>query len=540
MSKKSLDYLYIEVLQNGQPIANYARSVDKHGWITLGAKKGTDLHLPNYALRETRKLAKIEKKGVQVYVEPGCEGFATTSGVVVHLSSTDKTSRIINLRNKDNASVGFEDLIVLYKVGPAPKKSKQRRTIVSSYRGSIPTTALGDRDAIKALVFATVGAAIIFAGVLFGFAKRQDDRPKHFSQLPQEFTLRFIHPLHLKNAPEALQQNLNRGDLIGSVTAYYDATSAALVDAPVANANLLLPTTSTMWSEIHKKQKDQIENLLAEAKTEFEASDKKSNTATVSIPVHVGESLLNQRHRMLSKYETLHKGFEANLAEKRALIHEFAQDEPYDFADYKNAGKAVTSTKAKNDLAKIRVFRQMTDEDAMYHEAETMAEAAAKLQRTKITSIKHTQGSELPTVVTIGKDVASYLPLHDLAALDEKLKELQAGELGHTVIKTHSEPLIGRLDPKLIERVITKNRFQLQLCFELALRRDRRTTGDMEWIWRVDTKGKISDLNLLTTTINDKQMVDCVRKKIAAWQFPRPRDGSVEIRYPFSFSPAKG
>ena len=101
------------------------------------------------------------------------------------------------------------------------------------------------------------------------------------------------------------------------------------------------------------------------------------------------------------------------------------------------------------------------------------------------------------------------------------------------------EPLVGELDPKLIEKIVNKNRFELQLCFELALRRNREVSGTMKWQWRLDSRGKISNLTLVSSSITDPVMKNCVRKKIAGWKFPRPRRGSVEITYPFYFKPAR-
>ncbi len=535
--------LYVEVLQNGQCIAEYSRPLSKHGSVILGAKKSAHLRVPLYSFRHSYKIARVEKKGVRIQVDPGTEGFANTGGAVMHFNPLDKTQRIINLHHNDHASISFDDLTILLKIAPAIASEKTRRLIGSGFRGSIIRSALGDRNLRNAFLLALLGAVICFSGIIYGFAVRHDDRPRQFSQLPAEFSLKFIHPDHLRHAPEALQANLNRADLIGSVTNYYDSLSATVIDVPAPASSLLLPTTSSVWQSVHQEKNDHIENLLAEAKTKLESlsSKTKANTAVVSIPVHLGESLLEQRQRLLGKHAVLHRALAANLKEKRQVIAAFNSDQPYDFADYKNTAPVATPNKtAQAELAKIKVFKFTTDEEAMYLEAETAAKRAAELQGRELAPIQLVAATELPTVVTIDKELASYLPLQDPALLDEKLKDLRASELGQRAAKTNAEPLIGQLDPKLIESVISKNRFQLQLCFELALRRNREARGDMEWIWRVDTKGKISDLNLVSSSINDKQMVDCVRKKIAAWQFPRPRQGSIEVRYPFSFSPAKG
>jgi len=62
----------------------------------------------------------------------------------------------------------------------------------------------------------------------------------------------------------------------------------------------------------------------------------------------------------------------------------------------------------------------------------------------------------------------------------------------------------------------------------------------MEWRWRIDSTGRLDALELVKSNINDPNMARCVRQKMSAWKFPKPRRGSVEITYPFEFSPSRG
>ena len=101
-------------------------------------------------------------------------------------------------------------------------------------------------------------------------------------------------------------------------------------------------------------------------------------------------------------------------------------------------------------------------------------------------------------------------------------------------------PLHLTFDPNVVESFIRENKYQLQLCYELALRRNEVASGTMEWRWRIDSRGFISDVALLSSGIKDQRMATCIRQKISTWRFPRPRRGSVEVSYPFEFSPAKG
>jgi hypothetical protein len=61
----------------------------------------------------------------------------------------------------------------------------------------------------------------------------------------------------------------------------------------------------------------------------------------------------------------------------------------------------------------------------------------------------------------------------------------------------------------------------------------------MEWKWILTTQGEIVDLNLVSSTIRSPQMAKCVKQKILGWRFPKPKKGSIEITYPFFFTPKK-
>ena len=96
------------------------------------------------------------------------------------------------------------------------------------------------------------------------------------------------------------------------------------------------------------------------------------------------------------------------------------------------------------------------------------------------------------------------------------------------------------MDKGAIRDYIEGNRYQLKLCYDVALRRDHAAQGTMEWSFRIDTRGQIYEIALISSTIKDEKMAQCIRQKLSKWRFPRPRHGSVEIRYPFQFAPAKG
>ena len=180
----------------------------------------------------------------------------------------------------------------------------------------------------------------------------------------------------------------------------------------------------------------------------------------------------------------------------------------------------------------------------MYVELKTLGKEAAFVQnRIKESSSKKSPLSSTaasPIGIGISDPNISFLVPANLDDFNQKIGMIVAGEFTPTKPEKVREALVGEIRKDLIDKVVNTNRFDLQLCFELALRRNQGLSGGMDFKWRLDSRGEMSELEVIASTIRDRQMEKCVLKKIASWRFPRPNRGSVEINHHFSFSPAKG
>jgi hypothetical protein len=263
----------------------------------------------------------------------------------------------------------------------------------------------------------------------------------------------------------------------------------------------------------------------------------------MSIPALEGETINGEIKRLQDKIELHQKGLQRNLEMKRKVKELFPKDVDYNFdayRDIKPGRKGLLNEETIAALAKIRPFAEMTDEEAMYFQASR----AGILARAMSGSKKDEHPATDNTPVGLGSRVAFATYVFDPESLfdDKKVDALQGSGVDPQkprVIKV-VEPLIGELDPKLVETTIRKYRYELQSCFEKALKRDKFTRGAMEWRWRIDSTGRLDDLHLVKTSIEDNEMSRCVRQKMARWRFPRPKRGSIEVTYPFEFNPSRG
>ena len=137
---------------------------------------------------------------------------------------------------------------------------------------------------------------------------------------------------------------------------------------------------------------------------------------------------------------------------------------------------------------------------------------------------------------------ATYLSDFDFQSLDDRLKQIQGMGFANKSMPQQEkvDAKTGTIEKALVERFINQHKFQLQICYEQSLRRNDKAVGTMEWKWTINSRGVVSGVELASSTIKDKKLEKCIKEKMSTWQFPNPQNGSVEISYPFVFSPNKG
>ena len=543
-------FLYVEVLQNGSILASMARGLKSRGRLSLTSTGSGPLVLPHYPFNDGRlDFLRFTSSGVVIDLNHDWGGFCSLNG---QLRTIDKGSRHqapTELKYGDYASLTNGDLRIMVRIG-----SEQRRheptalRVASAYRSSIFKLIIPSVLEWQITSIALLMALVVFGSACVGLLSRPVSRPTALGEIADDYILNFISPAHLTHAPEALQKQLRRPYLLQQVMAYYTNVTASIMGWPLQNERLLLPTTVETYKILHENSRHVV---IAKRQRQQEI-DKlqmmKSGVGLITIPSVVGESLPGSMLRIADKIDILHKSFDENLAAKRRIQKVFPHDPDYAWEDYKNNSEIDPLSSA---TGKIKPFNILSDEELVYEETKGLAKRAEQKQ-SKVVSLMGdsdfiTTATEKPIAIPDGVRFASFANQVDFMIADEKLYQLQASEFGQRPAEAKAEvkpvvqePLVGEIEPALIENYIKKNQFELQLCYELALRRNELAAGTMEWRWRIDSRGTISDLALINTSIKDQRMTDCIRRKIGSWRFPRPRRGSIEVSYPFEFAPTKG
>jgi len=543
--KKTTDTVFIEVLQNGEILGQLARPLKKRGAISIGASRSADVLLPFYPQAEDLQFIDVSRGGLNVELDIHCEGFISQNGQLVDIAAVLTSGTQVTLKSGDYACIYIDDLNVLVRIG----KDKIAHTAAvkrdRAYRGKLLQLIAPTRIERQVLLTAALAAMALFVPTFFGLFTMQDSRPRTLVELDPNYMIAFFHPNHFRTVPEALQENLDRTNYYRSTLLYYTALAEMFSGGDKYEHKLMYPSAIELNATIHEQAKVKLARKVADQQAAEEKLFSKAKTAIFSVPSVQGESLQGNILRIIDKLDSVHKNHEENLELRRKITQEFPEDRTYDYTNYKNLGNTKNSLAA---LSKIAPFELFTNEETMYRIADSLADAAAqgrrKLDSRRVAHKALSRDHAGPIGIDAGVQFASFINNASLLAEDTKIDDLIASRFstsGSVALQEKiKEPLIGEIAPQLIEKVITRNKYELQLCYELALRRNQLVDGKMEWSWRIDSRGQISDIALLSTDIRDRNMVRCVRQKIASWNFPRPDRGSVEVTYPFHFTKTRG
>lgn len=111
------------------------------------------------------------------------------------------------------------------------------------------------------------------------------------------------------------------------------------------------------------------------------------------------------------------------------------------------------------------------------------------------------------------------------------------GSAGNMPIPLGKEAIIqGGLDLDMVSDVIRRNMGQIRFCYEQGLQLDPSLAGRVGVRFTIGGNGQVKVADVENTTLNSKQIEDCILMRLKSWKFPLP-DGGVDVKvsYPFSF-----
>ena len=190
------------------------------------------------------------KHGTFVEIDHPWEGFILSEGNVTPINGYHDLGKSFKITKKDYASLAWNDLRILIKIAQIKKPDKDvSKVIPSKFRGSLFTSGKLETSEKIAHDFAIVAAVIVNGIFIIGVGSRSPAKPESFESLPIEYVAPFVSADHIKTAPEALQDKLDRTDYISSIFKYYRNMTNVLLNNNAENSTNIFPTLVNTVSE---------------------------------------------------------------------------------------------------------------------------------------------------------------------------------------------------------------------------------------------------------------------------------------------------
>ncbi|KPA09720.1 signal peptide protein [Candidatus Magnetomorum sp. HK-1] len=93
----------------------------------------------------------------------------------------------------------------------------------------------------------------------------------------------------------------------------------------------------------------------------------------------------------------------------------------------------------------------------------------------------------------------------------------------------------GGISRAAVKKVIDQHIDDITYCYEVALISDPSIVGKAVYEWRILMNGTVGDVHILSASIQNQQILGCIKKSIKTWDFPKPHQRQVLVSYPFVF-----
>lgn len=101
------------------------------------------------------------------------------------------------------------------------------------------------------------------------------------------------------------------------------------------------------------------------------------------------------------------------------------------------------------------------------------------------------------------------------------------------------EDFVGTIDREAVRRVIRAGLREIRGCYERELNKLNRTQhleGKVVIGWTIADHGRALNAKVVSSSLNNRAVENCVRDRLSTWRFPDPPAGTVaEVNYPFYF-----
>lgn len=103
------------------------------------------------------------------------------------------------------------------------------------------------------------------------------------------------------------------------------------------------------------------------------------------------------------------------------------------------------------------------------------------------------------------------------------------------VLRSRARVSGGSLSKAEVLKVIQKNQARISACYERQLMKSPNLSGKLTIAWVIKPNGRVASVKQVLSSIKDAKLKSCVFGVVKKMRFPKPKGGSVKVKYPFVF-----
>jgi hypothetical protein len=94
---------------------------------------------------------------------------------------------------------------------------------------------------------------------------------------------------------------------------------------------------------------------------------------------------------------------------------------------------------------------------------------------------------------------------------------------------------LGTVDAAAVNKLIGERFGQVRACYERRLKMNPILEGDLDLRITISTSGRAKAIGVNADTVRDAEMLECVRRTIRGWPFPKAKGGDAVVAKNFKF-----
>lgn len=564
-------FLFLQVFQTGALQVEKKVKIDSFfsKKVKIGARPSCDIFIPFARTLLEMGIFKVGRNKVDIILDPRLDGFLSTGnkygnlkeftsprGSLLQLSSVEDPL-IVSLDYGSRGKIQFNGFDIAFKIEKeAPKYKEMKIQKIEKNIFQMPEyDAPIERKVIPISLIAT---GLAFLPVLFWLLKAPMQPTSGLINLAQDVLIRFIAPENIRLLPfiykTKYDPNNNEKLAIFWVFELQRRWEAAEIGK---NAQSIIPflenshkyvdpaVTIENWEKNIYNNYYSLEKSRTSKESDRYFSFLKPYPAFTSVVSGIeGGSQYVTLIKRLKQLENTDKAIIEYLEEEHLILKEFYETE------YRARKPGIIDPPSTGQVLGPQPDKSFYNELKNYKEAERNAKIAenSTYRNTVIKNISKAKDLEsnnpsslFNSVIWIPSD-GLIIPSDFRRSNDKVGNDIDFNNMMHNAyysVGVYKIPPLpppkATIDYKMVDFVIFNKKEEIRSCYNSALRKMPGLQGNLTISWRILENGKAKDIVIVESSMNNKNLIACLESRLEVWNFPKPKNGSVVITYPFQF-----